>query len=71
MLTNWTEEQSEFFEDGKHCVFFHTREEMQEKATYYAARPDERMKIAAAGHAEARKHPYTVRAAQILKDCAA
>ena len=71
MLTNWTEEQAEFFEDGKHCVFFHTREEMQEKATYYAAHPDERMKIAAAGHAEAGKHPYTVRAAQILKDCAA
>jgi hypothetical protein len=71
MLTNWTEEQAEFFEDGKHCAFFHTREEMLDKATYYAAHADARTKIAAAGHAEAGKHPYTLRAAQILKDCAA
>lgn len=69
MLTNWTEEQAEFFEDDKHCAFFHTREEMLDKATYYAANADARNKVAVAGHAEARKHPYALRAAQILKDC--
>ena len=69
MLTNWTEEQAEFFEDGKQCVFFHTREEMLEKATYYASHAVERLKIAAAGQAVAFEHSYTQRAAQILSDC--
>jgi spore maturation protein CgeB len=44
---------------------------MLDKATYYAAHAEERMKIAAAGHEEACKHPYALRAVQILKDCAA
>lgn len=70
MLTNWTEEQAEFFEDGKDCVFFHTRDEMLDKVTYYASHVDERLRIAASGHTAARAHPYTLRAAQILKDCA-
>jgi spore maturation protein CgeB len=69
MLTNWTEEQAEFFEDGKHCVFFRTREEMLEKAIYFSTREYERIKIAVAGNLEASKHPYTTRAAQILKNC--
>lgn len=70
MLTNWTEEQAGFFEDGKQCVFFNSREELLEKATYYATHKVERLKIAAAGHAAASEHPYTLRAAQILKGCA-
>lgn len=71
MLTNFTEEQAEFFTDGQHCVYFQTQNEMLAKLTYYMSHPEQRQRIAYEGRIEAIKHPYTLRATQILKDCAA
>ncbi len=58
MLTNWTEDQAEFFEDGKECVYYNTMDEMIEKAKYYLENEDEREKIRLAGMAAAAPHTY-------------
>lgn len=68
MLTNWTKEQAEFFEDDKDCVFFHTQEEMLDRAKYYISHDAQRRRIAEAGHAAVQPHSYVVRARQILDE---
>lgn len=68
MLTNWTEEQSIFFEDGKHCVYFHTKEEMIDKVKFYLKNSGLRRKIAEAGSIEVQKHSYIIRSKKILCD---
>jgi len=66
MLSNWTMEQAEFFDDERHCCYFNTFDEASDKARFYVKNPDVRMRIARAGLAEVQKHPYDFRAAEIL-----
>lgn len=68
MLTNWTEDQAEFFEDGKDCVFFHTQEELLDKVKFYLKHESTRKKIQEAGYAAVRPHSYDNRAQAMLGD---
>lgn len=68
LLTNWIPTIEEFFEDGKHLVFYRSLDEMIDKAKYYLAHDEEREKIAQAGYEEViSKHKIQDRVNLILK----
>lgn len=56
LLTNWIPTIEELFEDGKHCVFYRSEEEMIAKAQYYLEHDQEREAIAQAGYEEVMKN---------------
>jgi len=68
MVTNWTEEQAEFFDDDVHCVYFRSKEELLDKLDYYLKHETQRKKIASAGLLAAANHTYINRAKQILNE---
>lgn len=68
MLTNWTEEQEIFFQGGKDCVFFNSKNDFLDKVNYYLANDDEREKIRINGIQKVSQHTYENRVKMIL-DC--
>ena len=50
LLTERAPHLEELFTDGIHCVMYNTLDEAVEKAKYYLAHDEERIKIAKAGH---------------------
>lgn len=70
LLTQRSREQAEeLYVEGREIACFETPEELREKITYYVAHDDERLAIAAAGHARAeREHQAVHRLARIVDD---
>jgi hypothetical protein len=57
------------FEEDKEMVFYQSREEMYDKIRYYLGHPEERMKIAEAGHIKTiSQYTYVQRCAELLKN---
>jgi hypothetical protein len=56
LLTNYAPELEEIFENHRHLVWYRSVDECLELIEHYRARPDDRARIAAAGHAFARAH---------------
>ena len=54
----------EFFKDGEEAVFFDTVEDLAEKVLYYAANPEERKAVAAAGR---RKYHSLFNSSRVLR----
>lgn len=67
MLTNWTPEQAELFEDGKECVFYNTMDDMLDKVRYYLENEAEREKIRRAGMQAVAPYTYKNSATSLLK----
>lgn len=69
MLSEYTEDLNELFEEGKEAEYFRNTEELIKKVHYYLAHPDERVVIAQAGHARLLRdgHEVTDRAREILR----
>lgn len=55
LLTNYQEEISEYFEDGKEVVIYQDFNDMKEKIHYYLAHEEERKEIAGRGQEKVRK----------------
>ena len=67
LLTNFQAETPMYFKEGEDLVSFYSRNDMIEKAHYYAAHEDERLRIAANGREKVAKyHSYTIRMKQLL-----
>ena len=67
LLTNFQAETPMFFKEGEDLVSFYSREDMVEKAVFYAAHEDERRRIAASGHEKVRRyHSYRTRIGEML-----
>ena len=56
LLTNYAPGLEEIFENHRHLVWYRSVDECLELIEHYRARPDERARIAAEGHAFARAH---------------
>ncbi len=56
LLTNYSPGLEEIFENHRHLVWYRSVDECLELIDHYRARPDERARIAAEGHAFARAH---------------
>ena len=58
-----------FFEDGKEIVLFDSPEELRDKIDYYLEHPEQRQRLAEAGHRRCLEghHTYADRTAQMLK----
>ena len=67
LLTERSEEQLEFFEEGKEIACFSTPEELREKIEFYLPRDELRRKMAEAAHKKvAEGHTYLDRVKLIL-----
>jgi len=67
LLTNYTPGLEKLFTLGKHLVVYETRDDLDEKISYYLTHPEEREQIARQGYDHVRKnHKYIHRAEQIL-----
>jgi len=68
-LATRTEEQNEFFEEGKEAEYFSTPEELKQKIDFYLKNDDLRKKIAEAGYKKllSANYSYTDRAKRILE----
>lgn len=68
LLTNWLPTLEHLFKDGVHLATYKTVDEAVEKARYYIAHEDERLRIAQAGYEEAiKKHTYTHRLKTVMR----
>ena len=68
MLTGDADNLSEYFEDGKEIVIFHSTQELAEKSKYYLEHGDERVAIARAGYERTmRDHTYEQRFKKIFE----
>ena len=56
LLTNYSPGLEDLFENHRHLVWYRTVDECLELIEHYRARPDDRARIAAEGHAYAREH---------------
>ena len=56
LLTNYAPGLEDIFENHRHLVWYRSVEECLELIEHYRARPDDRARIAAEGHAFARAH---------------
>ncbi len=67
LLTNFQAETPMYFKEGEDLVSFFSREDMVEKALYYADHDDQRQRIAASGRAKTEKyHTYNIRISEML-----
>jgi spore maturation protein CgeB len=60
MICERTEEMLKFFEEDKEAVFFSSKEELEEKVTYYLDNDIERNKIAKLGKLRAYSSGYDI-----------
>jgi len=67
LLTERSEEQCEFFEEGKEIACFSTPKELREKIEYYLNHEEERRKMAKTAHEKVKNHTYLHRARRILQ----
>jgi hypothetical protein len=58
MLAEWSPRHADLFQEDEEAVFFRSDAELIEKVRYYANRPDERARIAAAGRRRALESGY-------------
>lgn len=67
LLTNYTPGLEKLFDIGKEIVVYESIEDMDNKVKYYLDNPEERNKIANAGHERAKKdHTYFERAKKLI-----
>ena len=67
LLTNYTPGLEKLFEIGKEIVVYDSVEDLDNKTKYYLDNPEERNKIAKAGHERAKKdHTYFERAKKLI-----
>lgn len=67
VLTNYQEELDLYFKAGKHLEVYHSIEELVDKAAYYLAHEDQRLRIAINGYKEiVANHTYLHRTEQLL-----
>jgi spore maturation protein CgeB len=67
VLSNWQEEIPELFEEGKEIATFKTPEELVEKADYYLAHEEERVRIGINGYQKIKKcYTYEHRMKKII-----
>jgi spore maturation protein CgeB len=68
MLAERTEEHQEIFDEGVHCEFWSSIEELADKARWYSANPRRAAELALCGHEMIRAggHTYADRARQVL-----
>lgn len=67
LLTNYQPELEEYFESGKHLVYYRSLEELEELAAYYLSHEKERFSIASLGlETIKQKHTYTHRILYML-----
>jgi len=67
LLTNYTPGLEKLFDIGKEIVVYESIEDMDNKVKYYLDNPEERNKIARAGHERAKKdHTYFERAKKLI-----
>ena len=67
LLTNYTPGLEKLFEIGKEIVVYDSVEDLDNKTKYYLDNPEERNKIAKAGHERAKKdHTYYERAKKLI-----
>ncbi len=68
VLTNFQAELLDFFEQGKHLVWYDSHDDMMDKVLYYLSHDEERIKIAKEGNRLVRnKHTMAERVKQLLK----
>ncbi len=68
LLTNFQAETPMFFKEGEDLVSFYSRDDMVEKALYYADHDSERLRIAASGREKVEKyHSYRIRIGELLE----
>jgi len=68
VLTNFQAELPDFFENGKHLVWFDSHDDMLDKVIYYLEHDEERIKIAREGNLLVRKnHTMEKRTRQLLE----
>ena len=68
LLTNFQAEIPMYFKDGEDLVSFYSRDDMLDKAVYYAAHDDERKRIASSGRQKVEKyHSYKARIAKLFE----
>ncbi len=67
LLTNFQAETPMYFSEGEDLVSFYSREDMVEKALYYASHDEKRRRIAASGRKKVEKHhTYEARINEML-----
>ncbi|MDO8490195.1 MAG: glycosyltransferase [bacterium] len=66
LLSTRTQEQADFFEEGKEMAFFSSPQELREKIDYYLLHDNERSRIAHAGYQAVQKHSFFERAKFVL-----
>ena len=69
LLTNYAPDLEAIFENHRHLVWYNSTVECLELAAHYLAHPEEREKIARAGHAYALAHRTSDHFARDLIDC--
>jgi spore maturation protein CgeB len=67
-ITDWKPALLDLFEPDREIVTFRTRAELKDKVDYYLQHPDQRERIARAGHIRAhRDHTYAQRLSWIFE----
>lgn len=68
LLSNRTPELGELFREGEEIACFDSPTELRDKVDFFLRNPDERLRIAAAGHLRCQQETYGRRAAAVLRD---
>lgn len=68
LLTTRSEEQEEYFPEGRACLMFEGKEELKEKIEWIISNPDHAMKIRKNGRENVVHHTYQARALTVLNE---